>query len=130
MVLGSFGDNSELFFEIQLIAVNGEEFSVETLFDTGFTNGWLCINTQDLQALGWPLLMSQIEMRTAKGISQFNIHEDKVIIDGIEFIIPVHVGKNVPDTLMGVLWLDIMKLFVNKPRGVLTLEMVEDPDNF
>jgi predicted aspartyl protease len=47
MGVGSFGDNGELFFEIQLVAVSGEEFSVEALFDTGFTDGWLAINTQD-----------------------------------------------------------------------------------
>jgi predicted aspartyl protease len=126
MAVGSFGDNGELFFEIQLVAVNGEEFSVEALLDTGFTDGWLLINTQDLDALGWPLLTSQIEMLTAKGLSRFNIHQGKVIIDGTEFIIPVHVGKNVPDSLMGALWLDIMQLLVNKPKGILTLEVVDD----
>ncbi|NJL09596.1 MAG: aspartyl protease [Calothrix sp. SM1_7_51] len=125
MIAGSFGDNGELFFEIQLVAANGEEFFVETLFDTGFTDGWLSINTQDLSALGWPLVTSQIEMRTAQGFSRFNIHEGKVIIDGAEVIVPVHVGSNVPDTLMGALWLDIMQLVVNKPRGVLTLELVD-----
>ncbi|MBW4511721.1 MAG: aspartyl protease [Scytonematopsis contorta HA4267-MV1] len=126
MAVGSFGDNGELFFEIQLIALNQEEFSVEALLDTGFTDGFLCINTQDLSALGWPLLTSQIEMRTAKGFSRFNIHEGKVIIDGTEVVIPVHVGNNVPDTLMGALWLDVMQLLVNKPKGVLTLEVVDD----
>jgi len=41
MIVGSFGNNGELFFEIQLVAGNGEEFPVEALFDTGFTDGWL-----------------------------------------------------------------------------------------
>ena len=36
------GDNGELFFEIQLVAFSGEDFLVEALFDTGFTDGWLC----------------------------------------------------------------------------------------
>jgi predicted aspartyl protease len=124
MGLGSFGDNGELYFEIQLVAVSGEEFFVETLFDTGFTDGWLAINTQDLEALGWSLLASQVEMTTARGDARFNIHEGKVIIDGIEVIIPVHVGDDIPDTIMGSLWLDIMELVVNKPRGILTLEML------
>ncbi|MBW4512189.1 MAG: hypothetical protein KME64_37705 [Scytonematopsis contorta HA4267-MV1] len=39
------------------------------------------------------MLTSQIEMRTAKGFSRFNIHEGKVIIDGTEVVIPVHVGN-------------------------------------
>ncbi|BAZ36752.1 hypothetical protein NIES4101_26720 (plasmid) [Calothrix sp. NIES-4101] len=124
MGVGSFGDNGELYFEIQLVAVSGEEFFVEALFDTGFTDGWLAINTQDLEALGWSLLASQVEMTTARGDARFNIHEGKVIIDGIEIIIPVHVGDDIPDTIMGSLWLDIMQLVVNKPRGILTLEML------
>ncbi|MEA5574182.1 aspartyl protease [Calothrix sp. UHCC 0171] len=124
MGVGSFGDNGELYFEIQLVAVSGEEFFVEALFDTGFTDGWLAINTQDLEALGWSLLVSQVEMTTARGDARFNIHEGKVIIDGIEIIIPVHVGDDIPDTIMGSLWLDIMELVVNKPRGILTLEML------
>ncbi|MBR8835233.1 MAG: aspartyl protease [Stigonema ocellatum SAG 48.90 = DSM 106950] len=126
MGLGSFGDNSELFFEIQLVATNTEKFSVEALFDTGFTDGWLAINTQDLEALGWSLMTAQVEMHTARGEARFNIHEGKVIIDGTEFIIPIHVGDDVPDTLMGSLWLDIMQLVVNKPRGILMLEMVDE----
>lgn len=125
MSVGSFGDNGELFFEIQLVAINGEKFSVEALFDTGFTDGWLAINTQDLEALGWRLITSQVEMRIAQGSARFNIHEGKVMIDGTEVIIPVHVGGDVPDTLMGALWLDIMQLVVNKPREVLTLEMID-----
>ncbi|MEC4812535.1 MAG: hypothetical protein SAK29_04565 [Scytonema sp. PMC 1069.18] len=43
MISGRFGDNKELFFEIQLVTANGEEFLVEALFDTGFTDGWLAI---------------------------------------------------------------------------------------
>jgi predicted aspartyl protease len=125
MGVGSFGDNGELYFEIQLVAVSGEDFSVEALFDTGFTDGWLAINTQDLQVLGWPLLTAQVEMTTARGNARFNIHEGKVIIDGIEVIIPVHVGDDIPDTIMGSLWLDITQLVVNKPRGILTLKVVE-----
>jgi len=125
MIVGSFGNNGELFFEIQLVAGNGEEFPVEALFDTGFTDGWLAINTQDLEALRWPLMISQVEVRIAQGSARFNLHEGKVIIDDTEVIIPVHVGDDVPDTLMGVLWLDIMQLVVNKGRGVLTLEMME-----
>jgi predicted aspartyl protease len=125
MGVGSFGDNGELFFEIQLVAASNEEFSVEALLDTGFSDGWLAINTQDLEALEWLLLSAQVEMMTARGNARLDIYEGKVIIDGIEVIIPVHVGDDIPDTIMGVLWLDIMQLVVNKPRGILTLEMVD-----
>jgi len=47
-------------------------------------------------------------MTTARGNARFNIYEGKVIIDGIEVIIPVQVGDDIPDTIMGSLWLDII----------------------
>ena len=50
---GYFGENGELFFEVDLIAINLERVSVEVLLDTGFTTGWLGINLQDAEALGW-----------------------------------------------------------------------------
>ncbi|WP_445636011.1 Aspartyl protease [Nostoc sp. DSM 114161] len=125
MIAGSFGDNGELLFEIQLVATNNELFAVEALLDTGFTDGWLAINTQDLEVLGWPLMAAQIEMRTARGEARFDIYEGKLIIDGTEVIIPVHVGDEIPDTIIGSLWLDTMQLVVNKPKGILTLEMVD-----
>ena len=126
MIEGSFGDNGELFFEIQLVALSGEEFSVEALFDTGFTDGWLAINTQDLSALGWSLIAAQVEVLTARGNTFFNIYEGKVIISGTEIVIPVHVGDDIPDTIMGSLWLDVMELVANKSKGILTLSMVEN----
>ncbi|BAY21913.1 hypothetical protein NIES2100_16760 [Calothrix sp. NIES-2100] len=101
MAIGSFGDNGELFFEIQLVAVDGEKFSLAALLDTGFTDGWLAINTQDLDALRWPLLSAQVEMTTARGNARFDIHEGKIIIDETEITIPVHVGDEIPDTIMG-----------------------------
>jgi predicted aspartyl protease len=52
MMNGRFGDNKELFFEIELVAANNEKFYVEALLDTGFTDGWLAIEAQDLEALG------------------------------------------------------------------------------
>jgi predicted aspartyl protease len=126
MISGRFGDNGELFFEIQLVAANGEQFSLEALFDTGFTSGWLSINSQDLEALEWLIMIPKIEMQTARGVEYFDLYEGKVIIDGKEFTIPVHVGEELPEILMGSLWLDIMQLVVNKPKGILTLLMVAD----
>jgi len=65
MIAGTFGENGQLFFEIELIATHCESFPVEVLFDTGFTTGWLAINSQDLQALQWSLIAPQVEMQTA-----------------------------------------------------------------
>lgn len=125
MIAGRFGENGELFFEIDLIAVDGERFSTEALLDTGFTTGWLAINSQDLEALQWPLITSQIEMQTARGDEYFDLYEGKVLLDGREFLIPVHVGDEIPDILLGTQWLEIIEIVVNKPKGVLTLEFVE-----
>jgi predicted aspartyl protease len=125
MIAGRFGENGELLFEIQLVAANGEQFSLEALFDTGFTSGWLSINSQDLKALDWSIIIPKIEMQTAIGLEYFDLYEGKVIVDSLEFTIPVHVGEELPDILMGSVWLDIMQLVVNKPKGILTLEAVE-----
>ncbi len=65
-------------------------------------------------------------MRTARGEGTFYIYEGKAIVDDVEVTIPVHIGRDVPETAMGSAWLDIMKLVVNKPKGILTLEMIED----
>jgi predicted aspartyl protease len=125
MGVGTFGVNGELFFELELIPANGLPFRVPALFDTGFTDGWLVLNTQDLQALEWSEVLGQVKMQTARGEGTFYIYKGKVIIDDIEMIIPVHVGRDVPETAMGSAWLDIMKLAINKAEGIFTLEMIE-----
>ena len=124
MISGRFGENGELFFEIELIASNGEVFPVEVLLDTGFTTGFLAINSQDLDALDWSLIATQIEMQTARREGFFDIYEAWVIIDGQDFIVPVLVGEDIPEILIGSQWLDRMQLVVNKPSGILTLEIV------
>jgi predicted aspartyl protease len=126
MSVGRFGEDGELFFELQLLPANGEAFFVSALFDTGFTDGWLVLDSQDLDALEWSEILGQVEMRTARGEGDFYVYEGRVIIDDIEVIIPVHVGRDVPETAMGSAWLDIMKLVVNKPEGVLTLSMIDN----
>jgi clan AA aspartic protease len=126
MISGRFGENGELFFEIELIASNGDSFPVEVLLDTGFTAGFLAINFQDLEALDWPLIRSKIRLATARGEDFFDLYEGQIVIDGQEFIIPVYVGDELPEILIGSQWLDRMQLVVNKPRGILTLEIVNE----
>ncbi len=128
MISGRFGENGQLFFEIELIASNGDIFSVEVLLDTGFTTGFLAINSQDLDGLDWSLIAPQIEMQTARGECFFDIYEGRVIIDGQELIVLVHVGEDLPEILIGSQWLDRMQLVVNKPRGILTLETVSNEE--
>jgi predicted aspartyl protease len=124
MISGWFGEDGELFFEIALIAFNSEIFPVEVMLDTGFTAGYLAINFQDMGALEWPLVRSSFEIATAQGKGLFDIYEGRVIVDSQEFIVPVHVGEDLPEILIGSQWLDRMLLVVNKPMGILTLEIV------
>lgn len=123
-ISGWFGENGQLFFEIELIASNGERFPVEVLLDTGFTTGFLAINSQDLDGLDWSLIVREIEMQTARGDALFDIYEGRVSVDGQEFTVPVHVGGELPEILIGSQWLDRMRLVVDKPQGILTLEIV------
>jgi len=126
MIVGRFGENGELFFEIELIATNGEQFAVEAILDTGFTTGWLAINAQDIEALQWFAIDYEIEMVTARGSEPFELYEGTVIIDSQEFTIPVHVGDELPDILIGSQWLEMIELIVKKRQGILTLEVLED----
>ena len=130
MIAGRFGSNGELWFDLELIAANGEYLDIEVLLDTGFTRGWLAINSQDLEALQWSIIAPRIEMSTAGGKGVFALYEGKVIIDEQELIIPVHVGDKISEILMGSQWLEILELIVNKPRGILTLEFAMPINRF
>ena len=121
MISGKFGEIGELFFEIDLIAADGEGFQVDALLDTGFTSGWLAINFQDVEALAWPLLEARRIMETARGEQFFDIYAGTVIFGGQEFTIPVHVGDELPEILMGLQWLQTMRLEVDFPSQLLTL---------
>ena len=121
MISGKFGEIGELFFEIDLIAADGEGFQVDALLDTGFTSGWLAINLQDVEALAWPILEARRIMQTARGEQFFDIYAGTVIFGGQEFTIPVHVGDELPEILMGLQWLQTMRLEVDFPSQLLTL---------
>ena len=122
---GYFGVNGELLFDVDLIAVNQETVSVEVLLDTGFTTGWLGINIQDAEALGWSMIAAQIEMKTASGNDFFSLYEGQIRLEEQIFKIPVHVRANFSEILLGCQWLEIMELAVNKPQNLLTLTLLE-----
>jgi predicted aspartyl protease len=50
MIQGQFGDNVQLFCEIDLITSDGLNLPVDVMLDTGFT-GFMAINKQDLESL-------------------------------------------------------------------------------
>ena len=121
MISGWFGDNGELWFEVELVAATGERFAVDALLDTGFTTGFLAISSQDLAALQWRQILPDVEMRTPRGDESFDIYEGRIIIGGEEVVIPVHAAEEVPEHLIGAQWLEVMELIVNKRDGILIL---------
>jgi clan AA aspartic protease len=120
MTQGFFGDNCELYFEIDLIAVGGEIITVDALLDTGFTE-WLAINSQDLDDLGWSAI-GRREMLTARGNAEFNLYEGTVIFNEQELTIPVLGGRQITEILLGLKWLEVRRLVVDRKANLLTLE--------
>lgn len=121
MITGRFGDTGQLLFEIELIASDGERFPVEVLLDTGFTTGWLAMNIQDIEILGWPLMERRRAMRTARGEEFFRLYAGKVLLDEQEFNIPVVAAIELPENLQCLQWLQTLRLVVDFPARVLTL---------
>lgn len=121
MIVGRFGDIGELFFDIDLITVDGEQFPIEVLLDTGFTTGWLALDTQDVDALGWNIIQRNSVMRMARGENLFDIYEGKVMLDNQEYIIPVLAGDEITESILGLQWLTILPLAVNYEIKLLTL---------
>ncbi len=121
MISGRFGENGELNFEIELITADGEGYPVEVLLDTGFTTGWLALDTQDAESLGWSVIETNRTMQMARGEGYFDIFEGTVVLDEREYIIPVLAGAGILEPLLGLQWLRMLPLAVNFTAGVLTL---------
>jgi predicted aspartyl protease len=121
MISGRFGEIGELNFEIELITADGEGYPVEVLLDTGFTTGWLALDTQDAESLGWSVIETNRTMQMARGEGYFDIYEGRVVLDEREYIIPVLAGAGILEPLLGLQWLRMLPLVVNFTAGVLTL---------
>ncbi|MGB5960025.1 MAG: aspartyl protease [Coleofasciculaceae cyanobacterium] len=119
MMQGYFGDNGELFFEIELTAIDGSVVIVDALLDTGFTD-WLAMDTQEVDSLGW-LLIDKKQMQTARGEKTFNLYQGTVSFDGQELTIPVLGGAEITEVLLGLRWLENRRLVVERKAGLLTL---------
>ena len=120
MIQGRFGENGQIYFEIDLITGDGLSFSTEVMLDTGFTE-FLAISQQDLASLDW-VFLSQDKVRTAQGEATFDIYLGKIIIDEQEFQIPVFAGDEIREILLGSQWLKIFKLTADYPENRITLE--------
>ncbi len=120
MIQGEFNERGELFFEIGLMSADGEIIPVMALLDTGFT-GWLAIDSQDADSLGWVCNSELQNMQTAMGETRFNLYQGKVMIEEEEFTIEVLGGNELVNVLLGVWWLQTKRLVVDFPMRVLTL---------
>jgi clan AA aspartic protease len=120
MIEGRFGENGQIYFEIDLINNDGLNLSVEALLDTGFTE-FIAMNRQDVESFDWNFL-SQDKLKTAQGEATFDIYLGKVIIDRQEFDIPVFAGEEIQEILLGSQWLKQFTLIANYQRGRVTLE--------
>ncbi len=118
-IVGRFGDEDALFFEIALIDSLGLELQIEALFDTGFSY-WLAMDKQDIDGFGWTYVDQQ-RMETARGNFRFDIYAGKIKLDNQEYDIPVHVGKGLSEVLLGRQWLTTRRLLVDMPQRLLTL---------
>ncbi len=119
MIQGTFGSKGELFFEIELITADRLNLPVDAMLDTGFTE-FMALNKQDIDALDWTYIGKE-PLRTAQGKASFEIYSGKVLIDGLEYEIPVFVGDEITEVLLGSEWLKILPLVVNYRAGILTL---------
>lgn len=120
MIQGRFGEKGEIYFDIDLVDVNGLSFSVEAMLDTGFTE-LMIMNQQDIETLKW-ILLGQDKLRTAQGEAIFNIYLGKVVIAQQEFEIPVFAGEDIQEVLLGSQWLKLFILIANYQQGRVTLE--------
>lgn len=120
MILGEFNGRGELIFEVGLVASDGDIIPIQAVLDTGFT-GWLAIDVQDAESLGWTLEREGEDMQTAEGEAEFKIYLGNVLLDTEEFNIEILGGEGLESILLGVNWLQFKRLVADFPARVLTL---------
>ncbi|MEC4819547.1 MAG: aspartyl protease [Scytonema sp. PMC 1069.18] len=123
MIEGRFGEQGQVYFEIDLIGGDDFSFPVETMLDTGFTE-FLAMNKQDVQSLDGNF-WRQNKLRTAQGETEFDVYIGRVIIDGKEWEIPVFAGDEIQEILLGSRWLKLFVLVANYGQNIVSLELIE-----
>ncbi|NEP09298.1 MAG: aspartyl protease [Symploca sp. SIO2C1] len=120
MIEERFGDQGELFFEIELITADDFPIPVEAMLDTGFTV-FLAMNKQDVEVCEWTYLEKE-ELRTAQGETIFDIYLGKIILAREELEIPVLAGDEIQEILLGSQWLKKFNLIAKYREAILRLE--------
>ncbi len=123
MIEGRFGENGQIYFEVDLIGGENFSFPVETMLDTGFTE-FLAMNKQDIESLDWTFL-GQDKLRTAQGETEFDVYSGRVILDGQEFEVSVFAGDEIQEILLGSQWLKLFILVANYGKNTVKLELIE-----
>ena len=79
------------------------------------------MNIQDCESLDWQYIKKR-EMKTARGESEFNLYQGRVIFDGQELTIPVLASYEITEILIGLPWLENRRLVVERKANLLILE--------
>lgn len=122
MIQGRFGENGQIYFEIELIGGDDLIFPVEAMLDTGFTE-FLAMNKQDAQSLDWHFL-NQDKLRTAQGETDFDVYLGRVLIDRQEFEISVFAGEEIQEVLLGSQWLKLFMMVANYSETKVSLQLI------
>jgi clan AA aspartic protease len=122
MIEGRFGENGQVYFDVDLIGGDDFSFPVEAMLDTGFTE-FLAMNKQDVQSLDWCFL-NQDKLRTAQGETDFDVYLGRIIIDNQEFEIPVFAGEEIQEVLLGSRWLKLFIFLANYAQNQVTLKLI------
>ncbi len=120
---GRFGENGQIYFEIDVIGGDNFSFPVETMLDTGFTE-FLAMNKQDIESLDW-IFLGQDKLRTAQSETEFDVYSGRVIIDSKEWEVPVFAGDEIQEILLGSRWLKLFILVANYGENTVQLELIE-----
>ncbi|MGB3652015.1 MAG: aspartyl protease [Rivularia sp. (in: cyanobacteria)] len=119
MIHGYFDERGKLYFDLDLVAVDGSFITVDALLDTGFTD-WLAMNIQDIESLDWSFIKKETR-QTARGNGEFFLYQGTVIFDNKELTIPALGGEEISEILIGLPWLENRRLVVDRKANLLTM---------
>ncbi len=119
MIHGYFDERGKLYFDLDLVAVDGSFLTANALLDTGFTD-WLAMDIQDLESLDWSFIKKETR-QTARGLAEFSLYQGTVIFDNQELTIPVLGGEDISEILIGLPWLENRRLVVDRKANLLTM---------
>jgi predicted aspartyl protease len=119
MINGYFDEGRKLYFDLDLVAVDGSFITANALLDTGFTD-WLAMDIQDLESLDWSFIKKETR-QTARGLGEFSLYQGTVVFDNQELTIPVLGGEEISEILIGLPWLEHRRLVVDRKSKLLTM---------